>query len=120
MTNIIRPNFGGRSREADPPEPAGAQDKYQPLHVYGTAAGYLVALMEDAREPEGRCLKVVVGATSNSTVEAVAVMPATDEGRVDADMVAMAVFVRWRWSSKAAHPCLFRIESGGSGSTSPG
>lgn len=91
MTNIIRPNFGGRSREADPPEPAGAQDEYQPLHVYGTAAGYVVALLEDTHGPEGRALKVVIGPASGNMIEAVAVTPATETGRVDADAAAMAV-----------------------------
>ncbi|MBD8908077.1 hypothetical protein [Methylorubrum zatmanii] len=91
MTNIIRPNFGSRSREAEPSEFASSEEEYQPLHVYGTAAGYVVALLEDARGPEGRALKVVVGSAGKSTIEAVAVMPVTDEGRVDADMAAMAV-----------------------------
>ncbi|KQO92008.1 hypothetical protein [Methylorubrum extorquens] len=91
MTNIIRPNFGGRDREAEPAVAADALEAYEPLHVYGTAAGYLVALLEDASGPEGRCLKVVIGAVGGNVFEAVAVTPATDEGRVDADMAAMAV-----------------------------
>jgi hypothetical protein len=91
MTNIIRPNFGGRDREAEPAIAAEALEAHEPLHVYGTAAGYLVALLEDAGAPEGRCLKVVIGAVGGNVLEAVAVMPATDEGRVDADMAAMAV-----------------------------
>jgi hypothetical protein len=33
----------------------------------------------------------VIGAVSKNTIEAVAVMPASDEGRDDADMTAMAV-----------------------------
>ncbi|TFZ56364.1 hypothetical protein E4V01_18715 [Methylorubrum sp. Q1] len=85
MTNIIRPNFGGRDREAEPAMAAEA------LHIYGTAAGYLVALLEDAGGPEGRCLKVVTGSVGGNVFETVAVMPATDEGRIDADMAAMAV-----------------------------
>lgn len=91
MTNIIRPNFGVRDREAEPAIAADAVEEYQPLHVYGTAAGYLVALLEDARGPEGRCLKAVIGSVGGNVFETVAVMPATDEGRVDADMAAMAV-----------------------------
>jgi hypothetical protein len=50
-----------------------------------------VSLIQDTRGPEGRCLKVVIGAVSKNTIEAVAVMPASDEGRDDADMTAMAV-----------------------------
>lgn len=91
MTNIIRPTFGGRSRGAEPPAATDADEEYQPLHVYGTAAGHVVALLEDTRGPEGRVLKVVVGPATGNTIEAVAVLPATDEGRIDADMTAMAV-----------------------------
>ncbi|MBB2961806.1 hypothetical protein [Methylobacterium sp. R2-1] len=91
MTNIIRPHFGGCTRETEAFEAPDPHEEYQPLHVYGTAAGYLVALVQDARGPEEPCLKVVVGAASKNTIEAVAVLPPTDEGRVDADMAAMAV-----------------------------
>lgn len=93
MTNIIRPNFGGRSREDEPVAPTAEAeaDAVEPLHVYGTAAGYLVALMADTRGPEGHVLKVVVGPAGQNLCEAVAVMPATEAGRVDADASAMAV-----------------------------
>ncbi|HJE25380.1 MAG TPA: hypothetical protein K8W01_17125 [Methylorubrum populi] len=91
MTNIIRPNFGSRSREGEPAEIAPSEEGYQPLHVYGTAAGYIVVLLEDARGPEGRALKVVIGPASGNVLEAVAMMPATDAGRVDADATAVAV-----------------------------
>jgi hypothetical protein len=47
--------------------------------------------MRDARGPEGRCLKVVVGSAGKNTIEAVAVMPPIDEWRVDADTAAIAV-----------------------------
>lgn len=50
-----------------------------------------MSLIQDTRGPEGRCLKVVIGAASKNTIEAVAVMPASDEGRDDGDMTAMAV-----------------------------
>jgi hypothetical protein len=91
MTNIIRPNFGGRTREAEPFDAAAPYEECQPLRVYGTEAGHLVSLIQDTRGPEGRCLKDVIGAASKNTIEAVAVMPASDEGRDDADMTAMAV-----------------------------
>lgn len=90
MTNIIRPNFGGRDRQAEP-STADAVEAYEPIHVYGSAAGYLVALLEDAHGPEGRCLKVVTGSVGGNVFETVAATPATDEGRIDADMAAMAV-----------------------------
>lgn len=91
MTNIIRPNFGSRSREEEPAEIAPSEEVFQPLHVYGTAAGYIVALLEDARGPEGRAFKVVIGSYSGNVLEAVAVMPATDAGRADADATALAI-----------------------------
>ena len=93
MTNIIRPDFGGRRRDAEAPESTSDGDASQPLHLYGTAAGHVVALMEDTRGPEGRALKVVVGSAARNVVEAVAVMPPTDEGRVDADATAMAILL---------------------------
>ena len=91
MTNIIRPNFGGRSREAEMAASVEVPTEHHPTHVYGTAAGYVVALLEDADGPEGRAFKVVVGLATGNTIEAVAAMPATDEGRIDADTAAMAV-----------------------------
>lgn len=93
MPNVIRPTFGSRPRETDeaaPVAPLGS-DGYHQLHVYGRAAGYLVALMEDAGGPEGDALKIVVGPLADNEVEAVAVMPATPEGRIDADVAAMAI-----------------------------
>lgn len=90
MTNIIRPIFGGRGRDAEP-QGVDTGDEYRPLHVYGTAAGYLVALLGDTRGPERRALKVAIGPVSGNTIEAVAVSPATETGRVDADATAMAV-----------------------------
>lgn len=91
MTNIIRPNFGGRTREAEPFDAEAPYEECQPLRVYGTEAGYLVSLIQDTRGPEGRCFKVVIGAASKNTIQAVAVMPASD----DADMTAMAVLRAW-------------------------
>ena len=91
MTNIIRPDFGGRNRGAEAPEPAKAGDASEPLHVYGIAAGHVVALIEGIGGLEGRTLKVAVGSTTQNVVEAVAVMPITPEGRAEADASAMAI-----------------------------
>lgn len=90
MDNVIRPSFGGRQQPVRS-EPPAYEDGYQPLHVYGQAAGYLVALIEDASGPEGLVLKVVVGPAAGNSIEAVAVFVATDEGRIDADATANAI-----------------------------
>jgi len=71
MDNVIRPSFGGRQQPAST-EPPAYEDGYQPLHVYGRAAGHLVALIEDASGPEGLVLKVVVGPAAGNSIEAVA------------------------------------------------
>lgn len=90
MDNVIRPSFG-TSRPPVSAEPPAYEDGYQPLHVYGQAAGHLVALIEDASGPEGLVLKVVVGPAAGNSIEAVAVFVATDEGRIDADATANAI-----------------------------
>ena len=64
---------------------------YQPLHVYGQAAGHVVALIEDASGPEVLVLKVVVGLAAGSSIKAVAFFVASDEGRIDADATANAI-----------------------------
>ncbi|WP_342150378.1 hypothetical protein [Methylorubrum sp. SB2] len=90
MDNVIRPSFGGLQQPAST-EPPAYEDGYQPLHVYGQAAGYLVALIKDASGPEGLVLKVVVGPAAGNSIEAVAFFVASDEGRVDADATANAI-----------------------------
>lgn len=90
MDNVIRPSFGGRQQPASA-EPPAYEDGYQPLHVYGQAAGHLVALIEDASGPEGLVLKVVVGPAAGNSIEAVAFFVASNEGRVDADATANAI-----------------------------
>lgn len=90
MDNVIRPSFGARPRPASS-ETSVYEDGYQPLHVYGQAAGHLVALIEDASGPEGLVLKVVVGPAAGNSIEAVAFFIASDEGRLDADATANAI-----------------------------
>ena len=93
MSNVIRPTFGAPREAASEPAvtPASPEARYEPLRVYGTAAGYLVALLRDDAAPEGPVVKVVVGPDGGNSVEAVAILPATPEGEADADMAAMAV-----------------------------
>lgn len=90
MDNVIRPSFG-TSRPPVSVEPVAYEEGYQPLHVYGQAAGHLVALIEDASGPEGLALKVVVGPAAGNSIEAVAIFVASDEGRIDADATANAI-----------------------------
>ena len=87
MDNVIRPTFGRKA----PEPPAPAREDAHALRMLGEAGGFLVGLIEDETGPEGPALQVVVGACGGDTVEAVAVMPATPAGRIDAEMVAMAV-----------------------------
>ena len=87
MDNVIRPTFGRKAAE-----PAGpVREAEHPVRMLGQAGGFLVGLIEDADGPEGPTFKLVVGPHPGSTVEAVAVMPATPEGRIDAEMAGMAV-----------------------------
>ena len=88
MTNVIRPTFGR------PPQPeAGAADEtaLEPLRIYGEAAGHVVALVADPGSPAGAVLKVVVGPLVGDRVEAVAVLPRTEAGEIDAERIGMAV-----------------------------
>ncbi len=68
MDNVIRPSFGGRQQPAGA-EPPAYEDGYQPLYVYGQAAGHLVALIEDASGLEGLVLKVVVGPAAGNSIK---------------------------------------------------
>jgi hypothetical protein len=87
MDNVIRPNFGRKAPVSQPP----AREDEHALRMLGQAGAYLVGLIEDETGPEGPTFKVVVGPNPGDTVEAVAVMPATAAGRVDAEMVGLAV-----------------------------
>ncbi len=88
MTNVIRPTFG---RPPKPRTMASEDTTHQPLRIYGDAAGHIVALMEDPDAPEGALLKVVVGPLAGNSVEAVAILPRTEVGEIDAELVGMAV-----------------------------
>ncbi|GJE62547.1 hypothetical protein [Methylobacterium trifolii] len=90
MTNVIRPTFGkGRPEPSAPTSEPIAE--YVPLRVYGTVAGFLVALMRDDAGPEGSTLKVVVGPVAGNSVEAVAVYPADGNSEIDAEACGLAV-----------------------------
>lgn len=71
ISNVIRPTFESRPRQTDEAATVvrpGA-DEYRQLHVYGHAAGYFVALMEDAGGPEGDVLKFVIAIAILRTLE---------------------------------------------------
>ncbi|GEP10512.1 hypothetical protein [Methylobacterium gnaphalii] len=88
MNNVIRPTFGTRPK-TDAPSPPAAE--HRALRIFGQAAGYTVALIQDDDDRTGPALKVVVGPTTGNEVEAVAILPALPEGEADADVVGMAI-----------------------------
>ncbi|GJE30738.1 hypothetical protein LDDCCGHA_0907 [Methylobacterium oxalidis] len=88
MSNVIRPEFGKARRAEAQPDTRRAAEA---LCLYGEEAGYRVGLVADESEPQGPVFTVFVGALGSDEVEAVAVTPATPEGRVDADAIGLAV-----------------------------
>ena len=88
MSNIIRPEFGRRHR--DEPQ-AETEQVTEAVCLYGEEAGYRVGLVQDDSGPEGPVLKLFVGEAGSDEVEAVAVTPATPEGRIDADAIGIAI-----------------------------
>lgn len=108
MSNVIRPTFGAPStaRTAAEPSSTVSADAGRQPRLYGQAAGYRVGLLRDEEGPEGRTHRVVVGALETNEIEAVAVVPATRDGEVDAERIAMAILrtleiVEERGSSRA-------------------
>jgi hypothetical protein len=88
MSNVIRPDFGKTRRAEAPPDTRRAAEA---ICLYGEEAGYRVGLVADESEPQGPVLTVFVGALGSDEVEAVAVTPATPEGRADADAIGLAI-----------------------------
>src|SRR4051794_33228707 len=88
MSNVIRPDFGSK-RNSEPS--SGDGQVVEALCIYGEEAGYRVGLVQDDSEPEGPVLRVFVGLAAGNDVEAVAVLPPTPEGRVDADAIGLAI-----------------------------
>ncbi|AWN44798.1 hypothetical protein U8607_15330 [Methylobacterium durans] len=88
MSNVIRPDFGKTRRAEAPPDTRRAAEA---ICLYGEEAGYRVGLVADESEPQGPVLTVFVGALGSDEVEAVAVTPATPEGRTDADAIGLAI-----------------------------
>lgn len=90
MDNVIRPTFGA-PRAPSAPSPEATASATRPLHLYGEAAGHRVGLLRDEDGPEGRTHRVVVGRLDGDAVEAVAIVPATREGEIDAERTALAI-----------------------------
>ncbi|MDO9429504.1 MAG: hypothetical protein Q7T93_22100 [Methylobacterium sp.] len=88
MDNIIRPTFG-QPRRAEPDDESRVQVLTQ--RVYGEAGGCRVCLVHDEATPEGDVFKVVAGLLTDDEVSTVAILPATPEGEVDAEIVALAI-----------------------------
>lgn len=88
MDNVIRPIFGQSARPRDQAEP---RVEVITERVYGEAHGYRVCLVRDDGAREGPVLKVVVGLASGMEVSTVAVLPASREGEVDCEIVALAI-----------------------------
>jgi hypothetical protein len=88
MDNVIRPTFGSPRRA---PEPSDPRVQVTTERVYGEANGYRVCLVRDDEAQEGEIFKVVVGLVSGMEVSTVAILPATDSGAVDAELIALAI-----------------------------
>lgn len=88
MDNIIRPVFGGAPRPEVPRRP---DTVVMTQRVYGEAGGCRVCLVRDERAPEGDVYKVAVGLLEEDEVSTVALLLATPEGEVDAEVVALAI-----------------------------
>ncbi|WP_336491581.1 hypothetical protein [Methylobacterium nigriterrae] len=88
MSNVVHLDFG--SQRQDKP-PAEAVQVATAVCLYGEEAGYRVGLVQDDSGPEGPVLRVFVGVVDSDEVEAVAVTPATPEGRIVADAIGMAI-----------------------------
>ncbi|KAB1070551.1 hypothetical protein [Methylobacterium planeticum] len=93
MSNVIRPDFGGKRRNEPAADDAQMVDAQvvEALALYGEEAGYRVGLVQDDTGPEGLVFRVFVGACALDDVETVAVLPPTPEGRVEADAIGLAI-----------------------------
>jgi len=88
MDNIIRPTFGQPRRTEPQPE---TRVEVLTQRVYGEAGGCRVCLVHDEAAAEGDVYNVVAGLVVDDEVSTVAILPATPEGEVDAEIVALAI-----------------------------
>ena len=90
MGKVIRPSFGSKGAAND----GSADDTrtvFAAVHVFGDARGCRVSIIHDDEDPLGDVLKVVVGKVESNEVEAVAIVPASREGKREAVTVGLAV-----------------------------
>jgi hypothetical protein len=88
MGDVVRPEFG---QKRDGKRRREAEVVFQPLHVFGDAAGYRICLIRDAGGPEGNVLKVVAGQVRGCEYEPVATLPNTPAGWSEATTAGMAI-----------------------------
>ena len=90
MGKVIRPNFGSKGAGNDS-STGDTRTVFAAVHVFGDARGCRVSIIHDDEDPLGDVLKVVVGKVESDEVEAVAIVPASREGKREAVTVGLAV-----------------------------
>ena len=88
MGEVVRPEFGARNRGTNR---SGTCTVFAAVHVFGEAGGCRVSIIHDETDPVGDVLKVVVGEVGSDEVEAVAVLPASIDGKREAVIVGLAI-----------------------------
>ncbi|TXN22446.1 hypothetical protein [Methylobacterium sp. WL9] len=91
MSNVIRPTFGARPKPEDVPPTIASVTELRAVRHLGQAAGYDVAMVRDEDTKQGPVSNVVVGLEAGSDVDVVAILPGTQEGEADAEVVGMAI-----------------------------
>ena len=90
MGKVIRPNFGSKGAGNDG-STGDTRTVFAAVDVFGDARGCRVSIIHDDEDPLGDVLKVVVGKVESDEVEAVAIVPASREGKREAVTVGLAV-----------------------------
>ena len=90
MGKVIRPNFVSKGAANDGCS-GDTRTVFAAVHVFGDARGYQVSIIHDEDDLLGDVRKVVVGRVDSGEVEAVAIVPATREGKHEAVTVGLAV-----------------------------
>ena len=90
MGKVIRGNFGSKGTGPDG-DNGDTWTVFAAVHVFGDARGCRVSIIHDEEDPLGDVLKIVVGEVGSDEVEAVAIVPASREGKREAVTVGLAV-----------------------------
>jgi len=92
MGSVITANFGRKSTGSGSDSSADdTRTVFAAVHVFGEARGCRVSIIHDEEDPLGDVLKIVVGEMGSDEVEAVAIVPASREGKREAVTVGLAV-----------------------------